>query len=46
MKFGFSNLLPPSSEITVKNISTDPGPSGPNPTMNTLISNKMPLPED
>ena len=46
MKFGFSNLLPPSSEITVKNISTDPGPSGANPTINTLISNKMPLPED
>jgi hypothetical protein len=46
MNFGFANLLPVTSEITVKSIKTDPGPAGANPTINTLISHKMPLPED
>jgi hypothetical protein len=46
MNFGFANLLPATSEITVKSIKTDPGPAGSDPTINTLISHKMPLPED
>ena len=46
MQFGFQQLLPADSDQIVPNVSTDPGPAGANPTMNTLIVQKMLLPKD
>ena len=46
MQFGFQQLLPAGTEVIAPNVHTDPGPAGANPTMNTLITTKMPLPED
>ena len=35
--FDFKNLLPVGSDIIVENITTEIGPAGPNPSINTII---------
>ena len=47
ISFNFKNLLPNDTDIVhIEDMFTDPGPSGANPTINTLIKQKMPLPVD
>lgn len=46
LTFNFQNLLPPNHQYLVDNVSTDPGPSGANPTFITQIKHKVPLPID
>ena len=46
VQFGLKTLVPPIVGATIQNIMTTPGPSGPDPTINTIVSFKMLLPED
>jgi hypothetical protein len=41
-----SSLVPPIAQQSLDKVSTKPGPSGSNPTMNTIISFNVPLPLD
>lgn len=41
----FKSLLPKDNDLfDVENKQTEPGPSGPDPTINTLLQYKLPLP--
>lgn len=44
--FNLKGLVPPSIGTTLDNIRTAPKAPGPNPTLNTHISFKVPLPTD
>jgi len=44
--FNLESLVPPKTNSNVKNLSTEPGPPGRNPTINTSISFRMILPKD
>ena len=44
IKFNIASLIPPKWGTSVTNIRTLPGAPGPNPTLNTLINFKVPLP--
>jgi hypothetical protein len=46
IQFNLKSLVPPDCAAAIENIKTQPGPAGPNPTINTLIDFKMPLPTD
>lgn len=46
IQFGLKTLVPPIAGAVFRNITTTPGPSGPDPTINTVVSFKMLLPED
>jgi hypothetical protein len=46
IQFNLKSLVPPDCATAIENIKTQPGPAGPNPTINTLIDFKMPLPTD
>jgi hypothetical protein len=37
IKFHFNDLLPPKSDYHIEDFITQPGPSGANPTITTLI---------
>lgn len=38
VKFNVKNMLPPDKAAAVSNVSTEPGPAGPNPNLNTTIN--------
>ena len=42
--FMLSSLVPPIAQQSMDKISTKPGPAGPNPTINSIISFNVPLP--
>jgi len=42
--FNFKSLLPPNCDYSIEDISTHPGPSGSNPTINTKIEHRVPVP--
>ena len=44
--FNLKSLVPPDDGNTIENIQTQPTSPGPNPTINTLIKFKVPLPVD
>ena len=44
VQFGLKSLVSPEDGRALTNIRTLPGPTGPNPTINTLVSFKLPLP--
>jgi len=44
VEFRVQSLVPPQVSRQIPNISTEPGPSGPNPTINTNIVFCVPLP--
>jgi hypothetical protein len=44
-QFNFSSLVPPNS-IALPDVKTHPGPTGPNPTINTTMKQTVPLPID
>lgn len=44
IQFNIASLIPPQWGGAVENIKTLPGAPGPNPTLNTLIDFKVPLP--
>lgn len=46
VQFGLKTLVPPLVGATIEDIMTTPGPSGPDPTINTIVSFRMLLPED
>ena len=45
VQFNIKSLVPPDS-TAVENIRTQPGPTGPNPTINTTMKFQIPLPTD
>lgn len=45
IKFNITSLVPPNGP-SVKNIQTQPGKPGPNPTLNTTMKFSIPLPTD
>jgi hypothetical protein len=46
IQFGLKTLVPPISGAIVDDLSTVPGPFGSDPTLNTVVSFKMILPEE
>ena len=44
--FLLKSMVPPMAASALESISTVPGPSGPNPTINSVISFNVPLPKD
>ena len=46
IQFNIGSLIPPQWGTSVTNIRTLPGAPGPNPTLNTLIDFKVPLPSN
>lgn len=46
INFNIKSMLPPDLGAAMKNIKTQPGPMGQDPTINTLISFDAPLPND
>lgn len=46
VQFGLKTLVPPLVGATIEDVFTTPGPAGPDPTINTIVSFKMLLPED
>jgi hypothetical protein len=46
IQFGLKTLVPPISGAIVEDLSTVPGPFGSDPTLNTVVSFKMILPEE
>jgi len=42
--FNLKSLLPPDDGRALENIRTQPGPPGPNPTINSMLSFRLPLP--
>ena len=44
--FNLKSLVPPDDGRAVENVKTAPSAAGPNPTINTLIKFKVPLPVD
>lgn len=46
IEFGLKTLVPPIVGATIDNVQTTPGPSGPDPTINTIVSFRMLLPEN
>lgn len=44
--FNLKSLLPPDDGRTIENVKTAPSAAGPNPTLNTLIKFRVPLPVD
>ena len=44
--FNLKSLVPPDEGTTLDNIKTQPSAPGPNPTINTLLEFKIPLPDD
>lgn len=44
--FNLKSLIPPDCAQAIENIKTQPGPAGPNPTINTIIKFTLPLPGD
>jgi len=46
ISFNLKSLIPPNDKQALENIKTQPGPLGPNPTINTAIQFNMPLPTD
>lgn len=44
--FNLKSLVPPDCSQAIENIKTQPGPAGPNPTINTCIKFSLPLPGD
>ena len=45
IQFNYSGLVPPQDH-SLPNIKTQPGPIGPNPTINTTMTTSVPLPTD
>lgn len=39
-------MVPPKAATALSSIQTNPGPSGPNPTINAVISFDVPMPVD
>lgn len=46
LAFNLKSLVPPDEGSALENIKTQPGDSGANPTINTLIKFTLPLPTD
>ena len=46
IKFNLKSLVAPTEGMDIKNFQTQPGPTGPNPTINSFLSFRMPLPTD
>jgi hypothetical protein len=46
IQFNLKSLVPPDLGAAIENIKTQPGPAGPNPTINTCIRFTIPLPGD
>ncbi len=46
IQFNLKSLVSPSEGTALENIKTQPGPTGPNPTINSSISFRVPLPTD
>jgi hypothetical protein len=44
ISFHLKSLISPDEGRAIENIKTQPGPTGENPTINALISFKVPLP--
>ena len=44
--FNLTSLIPPNCGLSLKNVKTQPNAPGPNPTINTLIKFKLPLPSE
>lgn len=44
--FNLKSLVPPNCSQAIENIKTQPGPPGPDPTINTCIKFNIPLPGD
>ena len=44
--FMLKSLVPPDNARSIDNIETQPGPAGPNPTINTTMKFQIPLPGD
>jgi hypothetical protein len=42
--FNLKSLVSPDDGRALENVRTQPGPLGPNPTINSLVSFKLPLP--
>lgn len=45
IQFGLKTLVPPISGVSIEDLKTVPGPFGPDPTINTVVSFMMLLPE-
>jgi hypothetical protein len=46
IQFNLKSLVSPSEGTALENIKTQPGPTGPNPTINSSITFRVPLPTD
>lgn len=46
IEFGLENLIPPHSKSALTNIRTIPGPTGADPTINTILDFKLRLPRE
>lgn len=46
IQFNLKSLVSPSEGTALENIKTQPGPTGSNPTINSCVSFKVPLPID
>jgi hypothetical protein len=44
--FGLKTLVPPIQGVSIEDVLTTPGPSGPDPTINTVVSFEMILPDE
>jgi len=42
--FNFKNMVPENSDYVIRDIETEPGPSGANPTIITKLEYQMQLP--
>ena len=42
--FLLKSMVPPMAATALQTVSTQPGPSGPNPTINSVISFQVPMP--
>ena len=46
INFQMKSLVPPEDGVSLDNVRTQPSAAGPNPTINTAIQIKVPLPKD
>jgi hypothetical protein len=46
INFGLKTLVPPIEGVAIEDVQTTPGPSGPDPTINTVVSFQMILPNE
>ena len=46
ISFGLKTLSPPLAGVRIDDVLTAPGPTGPDPTINTVVSFRMLLPQE